>query len=459
MHPPRRTRAAGAALVASLVLLVTVPADAAVPAHLGAPAVLALPSAVPVPSPDPPVDLTVPSPDPAAGSEVVRAQVAALTAQVDQMDVQAEIAVEDWNAVTAELDALVTQEVQAQAALDDAGRALQADRAVATRRVRALYRAGGTTEIAWTVLAGATDGTGTGLAQAASGFQAARVVLDSDAASVERARGRVDVAVTSSSQVQRLRRERAVLQTEAEERRRAAETALLVGRELLAAADDVLVEVVERERQEADRAALEAALEAARAAAVARAAAAAQTVPAGLALQPADLVGMTSAERAQALAQEAAGSAGPGGGAVRAGDVGADLQAVLERAAATAPSATAAAAIRAAGSRIGVPYTWGATGPATFDCSGLTMWAYAQAGLRLPRTSRQQYAGLPRVTVSSLLPGDLIFYANGSDPGSIHHVSIWLGDGLILTAPRTGDVVKISAVWRQPIYGAVRPAG
>ena len=87
------------------------------------------------------------------------------------------------------------------------------------------------------------------------------------------------------------------------------------------------------------------------------------------------------------------------------------------------------------------------------------MWAYAQAGARLPRTSRQQYAGLPKVPVSSLLPGDLVFYAHGSDPGSIHHVAIWLGDGLILTAPRTGDVVKISAVWRQPLYGAVRPTG
>jgi len=441
VHPGRRTRAAGAALVASLVLLVAVPADAAVPA---------------VPAPSTPVDLTAPSVDPTAGTEVVRAQVATLTAQVDQMDVQAEIAVEDWNTVTAELDALVAQEVQAQVAHNDAGRALRADHALATRRVRALYRAGGTTEIAWTVLAASADGTGTGLAQAASGFQAARVVLDSDAASVERARARVDVAVTSSSRVQDLRRERAVLQTQAEERRRAAEAALLARQDLLAAADDVLVEVVERERQEAERAALEAALEAAQAAAEARATAAAQ---AGEAMQAAALAQMTPAERAQALAQDAAGSAGPGGGTVRAGTVGSDQQAILERAAAAAPSATAAAAILAAGSRIGVPYTWGATGPSTFDCSGLTMWAYAQAGLRLPRTSRQQYAGLPRVTVSSLMPGDLIFYANGSDPGSIHHVSIWLGDGLILTAPKTGDVVKISAVWRQPIYGAVRPVG
>ncbi len=54
-------------------------------------------------------------------------------------------------------------------------------------------------------------------------------------------------------------------------------------------------------------------------------------------------------------------------------------------------------------------------------------------------------------------PGDLIFYANGPDPGSIHHVALYLGDGLMLTAPRTGDVVKVAALWRTPVYGAVRP--
>ncbi|WP_340296085.1 C40 family peptidase, partial [Aquipuribacter hungaricus] len=144
---------------------------------------------------------------------------------------------------------------------------------------------------------------------------------------------------------------------------------------------------------------------------------------------------------------------------VAPGTVGSDRQAVVVRAAAAAPSAAAAAAIRAAGTKLGVPYTWGATGPSTFDCSGLTQWAYRQAGVTIPRTSRQQYAGLTKVPVSALLPGDLVFYANGSSPGSIHHVAIWLGDGLILTAPKSGDVVKISAVWSKPLYGAVRPVG
>ena len=258
--------------------------------------------------------------------------------------------------------------------------------------------------------------------------------------------------------MQDLRRRRTELETEAAARHRDAEAALAARQGLLAASGTVLAEAVERERVEAERVALEQALAAAAQAAADRAAAARAAQQAQLP-SAAELSAMSPEARAQALAQQSAGSAGPGGGHVTAGTVGSDLQAVLERAAAGASSPTAAAAIMAAGSRLGVPYTWGATGPGTFDCSGLTMWAYAQAGARIPRTSRQQYAGLPRVPLDQLMPGDLVFYAHGSDPGSIHHVSVWLGDGLVLTAPRTGDVVKIAPVWKQPLYGAVRVPG
>ena len=159
---------------------------------------------------------------------------------------------------------------QAQVGLDDAGRALEADRAAAARRVRALYRTGGTAELAWTALAS----TGSGFSDAASGFRAARVVLDADAATVERARDRVDVAVTSSAQLQDLRRRRAALEEEAEARHRDAEAALAARQGLLAASGTVLAEAVERERVEAERVALEQALAAAAQAAADRAAAA-----------------------------------------------------------------------------------------------------------------------------------------------------------------------------------------
>jgi cell wall-associated NlpC family hydrolase len=124
-----------------------------------------------------------------------------------------------------------------------------------------------------------------------------------------------------------------------------------------------------------------------------------------------------------------------------------------------APNSVAAAAIKAAATRLGLPYVWGATGPSSFDCSGLTQWAYAQAGVRLPRTSRAQYAELPKVPLDQLAPGDLVFYAvDVTNPGSIHHVGIYLGDGLSLYAPQTGSVVKIGAVGYGRIIGATRPS-
>lgn len=122
-------------------------------------------------------------------------------------------------------------------------------------------------------------------------------------------------------------------------------------------------------------------------------------------------------------------------------------------------STAADAAVAAARTKLGFPYVWGATGPDVFDCSGLTMWAYKQAGVSIPRTSRQQYAGLPHVSTNDLLPGDLIFYAyNRLDPSSIHHVSMYIGDGMTLYAPESGDVVKIGPMRWGTIIGAARPA-
>ncbi|NIZ90682.1 C40 family peptidase, partial [Kineococcus rubinsiae] len=125
----------------------------------------------------------------------------------------------------------------------------------------------------------------------------------------------------------------------------------------------------------------------------------------------------------------------------------------------TAADGTAAdAAVAAARTRLGLPYVWGATGPSTCDCSGLTQWAYRQAGTAIPRTSRQQYAGLPRVPLDALRPGDLVFYATSSDPATIHHVALYLGGGKVLHAPHTGDVVREAGVAMPGLLGAVRPA-
>lgn len=108
------------------------------------------------------------------------------------------------------------------------------------------------------------------------------------------------------------------------------------------------------------------------------------------------------------------------------------------------PPGAADEALQAALSRRGSEYEWGATGPNEFDCSGLTSWAYNQAGVSIPRTSRQQYTAGKPVSRNELVPGDLIFFDDGSgDPGAIHHVGMYVGDGKMVDAPTEGQVVDV----------------
>lgn len=109
-------------------------------------------------------------------------------------------------------------------------------------------------------------------------------------------------------------------------------------------------------------------------------------------------------------------------------------------------------ALRAALTRQGAPYIWGAEGPGTFDCSGLVLWAYRQAGVGLPRVSFDQ-ARVGTPVVSGLLPGDLIALYS-----PVSHIGIYVGNGLYLHAPYSGDVVKVARVpWRD--VTAVRRIG
>ena len=122
-------------------------------------------------------------------------------------------------------------------------------------------------------------------------------------------------------------------------------------------------------------------------------------------------------------------------------------------------SEAARRAVTVALAQLGSPYVWGAEGPATFDCSGLTSFAYAAAGITIPRVSRDQfaaYAGLRPVDPLRLVPGDLVFFAG--NPSTIHHVGMYIGKGLMVEAPHTGAVVRTSSIWRPSYAGAVRPA-
>ncbi|MFM8867706.1 MAG: NlpC/P60 family protein [Ilumatobacteraceae bacterium] len=117
------------------------------------------------------------------------------------------------------------------------------------------------------------------------------------------------------------------------------------------------------------------------------------------------------------------------------------------------PSSKAGVAIRAALNQLGVRYRFGAKSPGSaFDCSGLTSYAWGVAGVGIPRTSRTQYAGLNRIPTAAIQPGDLIFSGY-----PIHHVAMYLGNGQMVHAPRTGDVVKVSAVYWSRVVGVARP--
>lgn len=122
---------------------------------------------------------------------------------------------------------------------------------------------------------------------------------------------------------------------------------------------------------------------------------------------------------------------------------------------------TSTVAIQYALAQLGKPYAWGATGPARFDCSGLTLRAFEAAGIRLPRTSRAQARVGARIPASAgfgaLEPGDLVFWAyRPADLSTVHHVGIFVGDGQVLHAPRAGDVVRISPMWSRGYAGATR---
>ncbi|MHB8680848.1 MAG: C40 family peptidase [Acidimicrobiales bacterium] len=125
-----------------------------------------------------------------------------------------------------------------------------------------------------------------------------------------------------------------------------------------------------------------------------------------------------------------------------------------------AVSPGAGGAVQAAESQLGVPYRWGGESPKGsadpgFDCSGLTQWSWRQAGVGLPRTAQEQYDAIPHVSMGSLQPGDLVFWDDGTS--SVQHVGMYVGNGDVINAPSTGDVVKIEPIWSNGLVGAGRP--
>lgn len=118
-----------------------------------------------------------------------------------------------------------------------------------------------------------------------------------------------------------------------------------------------------------------------------------------------------------------------------------------------ADGSRAARAVAFAHGAIGKPYVWGATGPGSYDCSGLTQAAWRAAGVSLPRTTYTQINAGRRISRDALAPGDLVFFYSG-----VTHVGLYIGNGQMIHAPRPGSTVRVAPVDSMPWAGASRPA-
>ncbi len=325
-----------------------------------------------------------------------RRQAAALLTEVQQLRIQAANATEEYDATQARLGELVTRHQLATRQLDEARKQSTAYREATDQRVRALYMTGGELALFATVLDAES------LSDISSRIFSVRSILAADRSTLAHANDFTSEAGQIDSDLQKLAAEQTAVQ--------------------------------------------------------ARAAHAATAVQAVLARQQAALDAANSTVRAieQQMEEEAAAAAARRG----ATDLAAAVQAALAAGQVPGgPSTTAMAAIAAASTQIGKPYLWGATGPDSFDCSGLTSWAFQQAGVRLPRTSREQWYAGTQVPLGLIRAGDLLFWADDvTNPATIHHVAIYLGDGQMLAAPHTGALVRVQPIYLDGYIGAVRPA-
>jgi cell wall-associated NlpC family hydrolase len=331
--------------------------------------------------------------DPLSDAET---QARQLQAEVSKLQLQVEQASERYDGAQASLVQLVITQEQATRASTAATEAVDHARAVADTTTRALYMSGGITGLYASVLSGKNPG------QLQAGLHSVQVVSDVDTDALATVGTAQQAAAAANAQVESLRTKQDELTAQAANATTDAQNALA---EEQAALQGANAQVVTLEQQFQAQVAAEAAAR--------------------------DAATLAAARRAAAAV-----------GLVDTGGV----------------SRIALFAIEAAQTQIGKPYMYGGAGPDSWDCSGLTQWAFAQAGVLIPRTAADQYAAIPnKIALGQIEPGDLLFWATDiTDPTTIHHVAIYVGNGLMLAAPHTGTNVQVQPVYLDGYIGAVR---
>jgi cell wall-associated NlpC family hydrolase len=352
------------------------------------------------------VATAAPRETPAGKITRLRAKAARVQAAVDRMHARVESLVEDYNEAREALARTRAEQARTRRQVVAARRQLRAAKRLLGRRLWTIYTGGAPSTLGQLLGADSVHDALVTTKYQEQVVGADRAALDR----VERLRRQVEaLAARLADQAERQERLRARLAA----KRRQIESRLAAQRRYLRRLGGELRRAVAEERRRQERLRRQAVLRrlAAERAARARAAAGAS--------------------------RSWAGSGGPG-----------------------APSGAAARAVAFARAQLGKPYVWGASGPSSYDCSGLTMAAYRSAGVWLPRVSRAQWGAGPHVGLGSLAPGDLLFFAhNTGNPGTIHHVGMYIGGGAMIEAPYSGASVRVASIGRRDYIGAVRPTG
>ena len=338
-----------------------------------------------------------------------KAKAASLRQHVETLRLRAEVDAEAYNRAVGASDDATTAYISGEQGLLIAQQQADAARESAAARIVAIYESGGPLA----VYAGAvTDGT---LTDAYDSAQMARTVVSGGEDFLTRSSAALNAVAAMDGRLAALRDKQAASEAVAAHAADAARGSADAAETLLASADDTVRRLVAEQ---------EAAAEAAAAVEFAR---------------------QVAAANAAAAAAAAAANAGPS-------------LAGLPTDTTTSPAA--AIAIAAARTKIGLPYLWGGTGPDSYDCSGLTQFAYAQAGIHLPRVAADQYNYGRHVAINELLPGDLVYWASDvNNPATIHHMAMYIGNGRMIAAPHTCAFVREQDMYATGYIGATRPAG